>query len=135
VLFNRYYRPDFDIDNLTIHPAKIFSTPEEIYSPLRWIALLAGNIDSDFAASTGIHDSAGIIKQLLAGAAAIQVVSAIYNHGPAYINDLINGLTQWMEAHSFHRISDFQGKLSVAHTDDAAALHRIQYMKYFGGIS
>jgi len=135
VLFNRYFRPDFDIDNLTVRPASIFSTPEEIVTSLRWIALLAGNVESDLAASTGVHDSTGLIKQLLAGATAVQVVSAIYKNGPAYINELIKGLTEWMESKSFDRISDFRGKLSAASTDDSAALHRIQYMKYFGGIS
>ncbi len=135
VLFNRYFRPDFDIDNLTIRPANIFSIPEEIITPLRWIALLAGNVESDLAASTGVHDSTGLIKQLLAGATAVQVVSAIYKNGPAYINELIKGLTEWMESKSFDRISDFRGKLSAVSTDDSAALHRMQYMKYFGGIS
>ena len=135
VLFNRYFRPDFDIDNLTVRPANIFSTPEEIVMPLRWIALLAGNVGSDLAASTGVHNSAGLIKQLLAGAAAVQVVSAIYKNGPAYINELINGLAGWMESKSYDRISDFRGKLSAASSEDSAALQRIQFMKYFGGIS
>jgi dihydroorotate dehydrogenase (fumarate) len=135
VLFNRYFRPDFDIDNLTVRPANIFSTPEEIVMPLRWIALLAGNVGSDLAASTGVHNSAGLIKQLLAGAAAVQVVSAIYKNGPAYINELINGLAGWMESKSYDRISDFRGKLSTASSEDSAALQRIQFMKYFGGIS
>jgi dihydroorotate dehydrogenase (fumarate) len=135
VLFNRYFRPDFDIENLTVRPANIFSTPEEIVMPLRWIALLAGSLKSDLAASTGVHDSTGLIKQLLAGAAAVQVVSTLYKNGPVYINNLIKGLDDWMESKSYDRISDFRGKLSIASADDAAALHRIQYMKYFGGIS
>ena len=135
VLFNRYFRPDFDIANLTVRPAGIFSTPEEMFLPLRWIALLAGNVGSDMAASTGVHDSAGLIKQLLAGAAAVQVVSALYKNGPAHINELIKGLSDWMESKSYDRISDFRGKMSAAITDDSAALQRVQFMKYFGGIS
>jgi dihydroorotate dehydrogenase (fumarate) len=135
VLFNRYFRPDFDIDHLTVRSANIFSTPEEIFTSLRWIALLAGKVDGDFAASTGIHDGVGIIKQLLAGATAVYVVSALYKNGPAYINNLLDGLTDWMESKSYDRISDFRGKLSFACGEDSAALLRIQYMKYFGGIS
>jgi dihydroorotate dehydrogenase (fumarate) len=135
VLFNRYFRPDFDIDNLTVRPANIFSTPDEIVMSLRWIAVLAGNVETDLAASTGVHDSTGLIKQLLAGATAVQVVSTIYKNGPAYINDLINGLAGWMESKSYERISDFRGKLSVASADDPAVLQRIQFMKHFSGIA
>ena len=135
VLFNRYFRPDFDIVKMTVRPAPIFSTPDDMYTGLRWIALLSGTVKCDFAASTGVHDSEGIIKQLLAGAKAVQVVSAIYKNGPAFIASLLKGLEEWMESQSFDRISDFRGKLSVAPDDDAAALQRIQFMKYFGGIS
>ena len=135
VLFNRYFRPDFDIVKMTVRPAAIFSTPDDMYTGLRWIALLSGTVKCDFAASTGVHDSEGIIKQLLAGAKAVQVVSAIYKNGPAFIAPLLKGLEEWMESQSFDRISDFRGKLSVAPDDDAAALQRIQFMKYFGGIS
>jgi dihydroorotate dehydrogenase (fumarate) len=135
VLFNRYFRPDFDIVKLTVRPATVFSTPEEMYTSLRWIALLSGTVNSDFAASTGVHDSTGMIKQLLAGAKAVQVVSAIYKNGPAFIGPMLKGLEDWMESQSFDRISDFRGRLSVAVDDDATALQRIQFMKYFGGIS
>jgi len=135
VLFNRYFRPDFDIDSLTVRSANIFSTPEEIFTSLRWIALLSANVEKDFVASTGVHNSEGIIKQLLAGAAAVQVVSALYKNNLEYINVLIKGLEDWMDAKSYTQISDFRGKLSVSRADDSAVLHRIQYMKYFGGIS
>ena len=135
VLFNRYFRPDFDITNLTVRPATIFSTPDEMYTGLRWIALLSGIVKSDFAASTGVHDSTGMIKQLLAGAKAVQVVSAIYKNGPGAVAAMLKGLEEWMESKSFDRISDFRGRLSVAVDDDAAAFQRIQFMKYFGGIA
>jgi len=135
VLFNRYYRPDFNIDTLDVRSADIFTTPDEIFTTLRWIALLAGNVTGDLVASTGAHDSAGLIKLLLAGATGVQVVSAIYKNGPEYINELIKGLTKWMEGKSFERIRDFRGKLSLASAENTTALQRIQYMKHFGGIS
>ena len=134
VLFNRYYRPDFDIDDLTVKTAPVFSTPQEIATPLRWIALLSNRIDRDFAASTGVHDSAGVIKQLLAGAKAVQVVSTLYANGGKYINELIGGLEEWMERHSFATIDDFRGKLAYRDQEDSSSLQRIQYMKYFAGI-
>jgi len=134
VLFNRYYRPDFDIENLSVQSAQVFSTPEEISTSLRWIALLSARVDRDFAASTGVHDSAGVIKQLLAGATAVQVVSALYKNGAPYIQTLISGVEEWMERHSFEKIDDFRGKLGYQDEKDSSALQRIQYMKYFAGI-
>ncbi len=134
VLFNRYYRPDFDIDKLTVHSAPVFSTPEELTTTLRWVALLAGMVEKDIAASTGVHTSEGVIKQLLAGAKAVQVVSAIYKNGPAYIGELIAGLEKWMDDKSFNSIDDFRGRLSYDKNDDSSSLQRMQYMKYFAGI-
>ncbi len=135
VLFNRYSRPDFNIDTFEVGAADVFSSPEENSTTLRWIALLAGNVTGDLAASTGVHDNADLIKQILAGAAAVQVVSTLYKNGPEYIQELLNGLSAWMETKSFDCINDFKGKLSLASSDDSAALERIQFMKYFGGIS
>ena len=133
VLFNRYYRPDFDIDTLQVHSAPVFSTPEELSTSLRWIALLSGRVDQDFAASTGVHDAEGVIKQLLAGANAVQVVSAVYKNGPGYVADLVKGLEEWMEKKSFTTIEEFRGKLAYKDEDDSS-LQRVQYMKYFAGI-
>jgi len=134
VLFNRYYRPDFDIENLSVKTAPVFSTPEEIATPLRWIALLSNRVDRDFAASTGVHDSSGVIKQLLAGAKAVQVVSSLYANGAQHINELIGGLEEWMDRRSFDTLEEFRGKLAYQDQDDSSALQRIQYMKYFAGI-
>lgn len=133
VLFNRYYRPDFDIENLKVHSASVFSTPEEISTTLRFVALLSERVDKDFAASTGVHDSDGVVKQLLAGANAVQVVSALYKNGAPYIAELLKGLEEWMERKSFTSINEFRGKLAYKDEDDSSLL-RIQYMKYFAGI-
>lgn len=134
VLFNRYYRPDFDIENLQVHSAPVFSTPEEISTSLRWIALLSSMVDEDFAASTGVHDAKGLIKQLLAGANAVQVVSAVYNRGPGCIQEMLSELEMWMEGKKYSSIGDFRGKLSYQDEEGNGALQRIQYMKYFAGI-
>ncbi|MEE4240090.1 MAG: dihydroorotate dehydrogenase-like protein [Desulfopila sp.] len=134
VLFNRYYRPDFDIKALKVRPAPVFSTPEEISTSLRWIALLAGRFEQDFAASTGVHDSEGVIKQLLAGASAVQVVSTVYKNGTTCLAEIVDGLEKWMEEHSFHSINEFRGKLGYADDADLESLQRIQFMKHFAGI-
>ena len=135
VLFNRYYRPDINIDKMEISAADVFSTPAEISESLRWIALLSGCVDTDLAASTGVHDSEGLIKQLLAGADAVQVVSTLYKNGPAQLKAMLAGLEKWMEEKSFGAVADFKGKLSYAGSANPAAFERIQFMKQFAGIA
>lgn len=134
VLFNRYARPDIDIDKERVEPAPIFSNPAEITLPLRWIGLLSGEVKADFAASTGIHDSEGVIKMLLAGAAAVQVVSTLYEHGPQHAAQLIKGLESWMSVKGYDSLAAFQGKLRPAEVSDPAMFERVQFMKYFSGI-
>ena len=134
VLFNRHYRPDINIEELTLTSSSVFSTPDDIHTSLRWIALLSESVETDFASSTGVHDSAGVVKQLLVGASAVQVVSALYKNGPQYINTLLQGLEEWMGSKSYTRIADFQGKLSYKQASDPTAFERVQFMKYYGGI-
>ncbi|MBB5348132.1 dihydroorotate dehydrogenase-like protein [Desulfoprunum benzoelyticum] len=135
VLFNRFFNPDVDIDALRVKPAEIFTTPEQSADTLRWIALLSGVIEKDLVASTGIHDSTGLIKQLLVGASAVQVVSTLYKNGPGQIGLMLDGLSKWMEEKSYNGIADFRGKLSYEQAENPAAFERIQFMKYYGGIA
>jgi dihydroorotate dehydrogenase (fumarate) len=135
VLFNRYYQPDIDIEKMEMTSAGVFSHPEEISLPLRWIALLSGLIESDFAASTGVHDGAGAVKMLLAGATAVQVVSTVYEHGVGQAAKIIADLEAWMERHSFSSIGQFRGRLAFRFEKDQSAFERIQFMKHYSGIA
>jgi dihydroorotate dehydrogenase (fumarate) len=135
VLFNRYFRPDIDIERMELTSAGVFSNPSEITIPLRWVALLSGIVESDFASSTGVHDSDGVVKMLLAGAQAVQVVSAFYQQSPEVAGDMISGLTSWMERHSFTNLDEFRGKLAYQLGDDQSAFERVQFMKHYAGIS
>ncbi|HAE21027.1 MAG TPA: diguanylate cyclase [Spirochaetaceae bacterium] len=135
VLFNRYYRPDVDIHKMTVTKADIFSTPSEMTESLRWIALLSAQVEKDFAASTGVHDSDGLVKHLLVGAAAVQVVTTVYKNGPGYIATLLQGMENWMDEKKFDRLADFRGLLSYRNAENPAAFERIQFMKQFGGIA
>ncbi len=135
VLFNRFFNPDIDIDRLAVKSAAIFSTPEDIADTLRWIALLSGLIEKDLVASTGVHDSSGLIKQLLVGATAVQVVSTLYKNGSGQINSLLAGLEKWMEEKSYSSIEEFRGIMSYKQAENPAAFERIQFMKYYGGIA
>jgi len=133
VLFNRFYSPDFDVDALKVVTANVLSSPEEFPISLRWVALTYGRIACDIAASTGVHDSTAMIKQLLAGAQAVQVVSALYRNGPGYLTRMLGELEGWMARHHFERLDEFRGRLSQAQSADPALYERVQFMKFFRG--
>ncbi len=135
VLFNRYFRPDIDVEKMAVTKADIFSTPGEMTESLRWIALLSANIDKDFIASTGVHDGKGLIKQLLVGATAVQVVTTLYKNGAGQLPVMLEELEAWMDVKGFHRLDDFRGLLSHRQAGNPAAFERIQFMKQFGGLA
>ncbi len=135
ILFNRYYRPDIDIDKLLVTSEDILSSPVELSNSLRWIAIMSGLVKQDLVAATGIHDSEAVIKQLLAGATAVQLVSTLYKNGFAQVATILAGLDKWMTEKSFTCIGDFKGQLNYAKTNDSAVFERTQFMKYYGGLS
>jgi dihydroorotate dehydrogenase (fumarate) len=128
VLFNRFFQPDIDIENERVIAGDIFSSPEEMTNSLRWISLLSGNVNCDLAANTGIHTSEGIIKQLLAGAAATQICTALYLNGIDYIQVMLSELENWAKERNYSSLSQFQGKLGKAQ-ENTAAFSRVQYLK------
>lgn len=134
VLFNRFFRIDFDIENLALVPANIFSTPEETVVPLRWISILSGQVGCDLAAATGVHDGAGAVKHLLAGAAAVQVCSALYRNDPEYVGVMLGQIRSWMDRHAFSTIPQFRGRMSSKASQNPAAYERVQFMKATAGI-
>ncbi len=135
VLFNRFYNPDIDLETLEIGSSNVFSNPDEYTLPLRWIALLSEKINADMAATTGIHDGKALAKQILVGASAVQIVSCIYKNNPEYIKLMLNDLEEIMDKHGFKSIDQMKGKLSFHQNKYNRAFERVQFMKYFGGIS
>lgn len=133
VLFNRFYSPDIDINNKTIRPSYVLSEPSEIAMPLRWIGIMSDRAECDLAASTGIHDGEAVIKQILAGANAVQIASTVYKNGKGVIPEMIKDINDWMDKMGHSGIEDFRGKLSVLKTDNPAVYYRSQFMKYFSG--
>jgi len=134
VLFNRFFSPDIDIDKFEVTATNVFSTPEEISTSLRWVAMLSDRLHCDIAASTGVHDGAGVVKQLLAGAKAVQVTSALYKEGIETIPKMIDFVEKWMDKHGFSTTDEFIGKMSLKETTNPAAYERVQFMKHFAGI-
>jgi len=132
VLFNRYYRPDIDIDYLQMITYDTLSGPEEITQSLRWIGLLSKKLSCDLAASTGIHNSAGIIKQILAGAKAAQICSVLYENGVDYVRELISEIQAWMNRKGFNSIDDFRGLINKD-PHNTLSWERIHFMKKSSG--
>lgn len=128
VVFNRYYRPDIDIDNEEICRPNYLSCPQEMGQPLRWVSLFASRINIDIAGNTGIHEGSGMIKMLLAGATAVQVCSTLYINGLGYIDTMVSDLQKWMTWKGYEKISDFKGKLTKHH-ENIAAFERVQFLK------
>ncbi|PLW93851.1 MAG: diguanylate cyclase [Marinilabiliales bacterium] len=134
VLFNRFFSPDIDIENLEIKTTNVFSTPSELAISLRWIAMMSAHVSCDLAASTGVHDGKALIKQLLAGAKAVQIASVLYKKGFKEIETMLEVLENWMERKNYTRLDQFIGKMSIAQTENPAAYERVQFMKHFSGI-
>lgn len=131
VLFNRFFSPDIDIDKLEVKPSFVFSSPTDLAISLRWMAIMSQRVECDLAASTGVHDAQGVIKHILAGARAVQMVSALYKNKIPYLKTVNRDLKNWMEAHGFNTLSDFRGKLSQAQAQNPAVYDRLQFMKYY----
>ena len=132
VLFNRFYTPDINIDEQKITSSDVFSTPSEIRYSLRWVAILSHFVSQiDIAASTGIHDGKAVIKQLLAGAKAVQVCSVIYKKGPAYIEEMLSEIKKWMTDNNLFSIEQIIGRMNYGNIKDPAVYERAQFMKYF----
>jgi dihydroorotate dehydrogenase (fumarate) len=132
VLFNRFYSPDIDIENRKIISTHVLSSANDISISLRWIAIMANRINCSLAASTGIHDGEAVIKQILVGADAVQIVSAFYKNGISFIKDILVEIELWMKENGYKSIEEFKGILSQSKTQNPAAVERVQFMKYFG---
>ncbi|MCB2220337.1 MAG: dihydroorotate dehydrogenase-like protein [Bacteroidetes bacterium] len=131
VLFNRFYSPDFDINKMEVTSTNVLSHPDELAISLRWVAIMANRVGCDLAASTGIHDGDAVVKQLLAGARAVQVVSTIYNNGPEKIQNMLKDIKKWMISKNYKTIDDFRGKMSQQEIGNPSVFERVQFMRYF----
>ncbi len=129
VLFNRFYQPDFDIENLDVVPNLHLSTPFELRLPLRWVAILYGHVKCSLAITRGIHSHIELVKAIMAGADIAQVVSILLSTGIGTIGEILKNLRTWMEEHEYESIDMMKGSLSQKSSPDPAAFERSNYMK------
>jgi len=128
VLFNRFYQLDIDIENLKLIGGNPLSSPNEISNSLRWIALLSDRITCDFAATTGIYSGKDVIKQILAGAKAVEICSTLYKNGIDHIKKILEGIEGWMDKNNYKNIDEFRGKLSKKESEKPELYDRLQYI-------
>jgi dihydroorotate dehydrogenase (fumarate) len=129
VLFNRFYQPDIDIENLQVVPHVLLSTAQDMRLPMRWIALLYRRVGLDLAASGGIHTGEDVVRMLMAGAQVTMVVSALLYQGIEHLHTLERALERWLEEHEYDSVRQLQGTMSQASCPTPTEFERVQYMK------
>jgi dihydroorotate dehydrogenase (fumarate) len=129
VLFNRFYQPDIDLESLEVVPDLRLSSSVELRLPLRWIAILRGRIRASLAATTGVHDHFDVAKMLLAGADVTMMASALLRHGPGRLQDVVEGLTEWLVEHEYESVDQMRGSMSQESVPDPSAFERSNYLE------
>ncbi len=129
VLFNRFYQPDIDIEELTVTPNLRLSTSDELRLRVRELALLSGRVGLSLAATGGAHSAVDILKAVMAGAHAVQMVSALLIHGAEHVTRTLQAIEFWLEEHEYESLRQMQGSMSLAKTPHPEALVRGNYMK------
>ena len=129
VLFNRFYQPDFDLDELEIVHNLDLSTSAELRLPLRWISILHGKVNADFGLTSGVHTANDVLKSMMAGAKVAMMASNLLHNGNQVIPTMLNELSWWMEAHEYESIKQMQGSMSQKSVKEPAAFERANYMK------
>ena len=129
VLFNRFYQPDINLDELEHEPNILLSTSYDMRLPLRWIGILYKQVKPDLAATSGIHTASDVIKMLMVGANITMMTSAALKFGPNIFRLVTDHVVQWMEKHEYESVEQMRGSMSQIHSEDASAFERAQYMK------
>jgi dihydroorotate dehydrogenase (fumarate) len=129
VLFNRFYQPDIDVEQLEVVRVVQLSTSGELPLRLRWLAILSGWLRTSLACSGGVHTALDAVKAVMAGAHAVQMVSALLRQGPEYLRQVREALAQWLEEHEYQSLKEMRGSMSLLRCADPKAYERANYIK------
>lgn len=129
VLFNRFYQPDIDLEELEIRPKVLLSTPQALRLPLTWIGILYGRVQASLAGTSGVHDAPDVIKLLMAGANVTMMCSALLRNGIKHLQSVEKAVVQWMQSHDYESVQQMQGSMSQLRCPDPEAFERAQYMR------
>ena len=129
VMFNRFYQPDINIEELEATPHLELSNSTELRQRLRWIAIIHGHIKASIALSGGVHSFEDVIKGIMVGADVVQVVSTLLKHGPEHLAGLLADLSRWMEVHEYESVDQMRGSMSLSHCPDPSVYERANYLR------
>jgi dihydroorotate dehydrogenase (fumarate) len=129
VLFNRFYQPDIDLEAMQVVPSLVLSANYEKRLPMRWLAILHGQIRASMAATTGVHSAEDAIRMLLCGADVAMVASILLRKGIDYLGEIIDDLESWMVEHEYSSVEQLKGSMSLRHVAEPAAFERANYLK------
>jgi dihydroorotate dehydrogenase (fumarate) len=133
VLFNRFYQPDIDVELLDVVPRLELSTSSELLLRLRWLAVLSGRLKVSLAVTGGVHTALDAVKAVMAGADAVQMVSALLRRGPEYLATIRSEIERWLEEHEYESLQQMRGSMNLARCPDPAALERANYIRVLQG--
>lgn len=129
VLFNRFYQPDIDLEELEVKPGVVLSDSSANRLPMRWIAVLRGRVNTSLAATSGIHTAEDAIKMMMAGADVTMMCSALLKHGPEYLSSVLEGIQEWMIEREYESVTQMKGSMSHRSVANPSAFERGNYMK------
>jgi dihydroorotate dehydrogenase (fumarate) len=129
VFFNRFYQPDFDLENLAVAPRLVLSNSNELRLPLRWVAILYGRVLADMAITTGVHTSEDVLKGLMAGAKVTMMASELLQNGVRRIKEVLREIEAWMDEREYASVAQMIGSMSQQHCAEPAAFERANYMR------
>jgi len=129
VVFNRFYQPDLNIEELEVKPELKLSDSSELLMRLRWLAIISPHLKGSLASTGGAHNAHDVIKAILAGANAVQMVSVFLKHGPRYLSTILQGLVCWMEEHGYESVDQFRGAMNLRRCPDPTAFERANYQR------
>jgi dihydroorotate dehydrogenase (fumarate) len=129
VLFNRFYQPDINLEELEIQPNVLLSTPQALRLPLTWIGILFGRIRANLAGTSGVHGHTDVLKLLIVGADVTMLCSTLLRNGIGHLGKIENAVREWMEVHEYVSVSQLKGSMSQVRCPDPSAFERAQYMK------
>ena len=133
-LFNRFYQPDINLDELEIQPNVLLSTPQALRLPLTWVGILFGRIRASLAATSGIHGPEDVVKLLMVGADVTMLCSTLLRNGISHLRYIEEGVLDWMEKHEYESVQQMKGSMSQLRCPDPSTFERAQYMKAVKGV-
>ncbi len=133
VLFNRFYQPDLDLENLDVVSSLELSGPSTLRLRVRWLAILFSHVKVPMAVSGGVHSAQDALKAVMAGASAVQMTSALLKHGPEALTAVRDGMAQWLQEHEYDSLEQARGSLSLMRCPNPAAFERANYMRVLQG--